>query len=301
MKSRLRPASLFALMAILLTFPPAAAQRDHGYQDDAYPDDGIRQAVARISDFEGSVSFSRGDDPDDWQLASINYPMTLGDRIWTDRGARAELQLPGGTVYLGPETELAALDLTRDVRQLSLALGTASFRIRRLDREEVVEVATPNVSVTFETPGSYRVDVDADGNSRVAVYQGRAWAASVGGQVELERGERAARPRRPGAAPRDEPRSLSDARAPGDAGTGAGSARPRGETARAVGRAAASRPGGRPRRGEARSRPARHGRIEEGRAGEGQGKADAEAEAAERGPRAREGTGEEERPIIGFR
>ncbi len=66
----------------------------------------------------------------------------------------------GGTVYLGPESELGALDLAREVRQLSLTLGTASFRIRRMERDEIFEVATPNVSVTFETPGTYRIDVD---------------------------------------------------------------------------------------------------------------------------------------------
>jgi hypothetical protein len=184
MKTPLRLPRFLLLAAILLAFPPAAAQ----YDDDG-DDDGTRQAVARISWFEGEVSFNRGDDPDDWQLASINYPVTLGDRLWTGSDARAELQLRGGTVYLAPGSELSALDLTRDVRQLSLSLGTASFRIRRLERDEVFEVATPNVSVTFETPGVYRVDVDEEGNSRVSVQQGRAWAAAAGGQVALDRGD----------------------------------------------------------------------------------------------------------------
>ena len=184
MKSRLRPRSLLALATLLLAFPPAAAQEGPGGDDD-----GIRQSVARVSYFEGEVSFNRGDAPDDWQPASINYPMTFGDRLWAGRGARVELQLRGATVYLGPESELAALDLTLDVRQLSLTVGTASFRINRLARGEVFEVATPNVSVTFETPGKYRVDVDEDGNSRVSVSQGRAYAAAAGGQVALERGD----------------------------------------------------------------------------------------------------------------
>ncbi len=189
MKPRLRTLFLFALAAMLLAFPPAAAQYyDNPYDGDGR-DDGIRQSVARVSWFQGEVSFNRGDDPDDWQPASVNYPMTLGDRIWAERNARVELQLRGGTVYLGPRSELAALDLARDVRQLSLTLGTASFRIRRMERDEIFEVATPNVSVTFETPGTYRIDVDEDGNSRVSVTQGRAWAAAAGGQVSLERGE----------------------------------------------------------------------------------------------------------------
>ena len=183
---KLRPGlrTLLVLAAVLLTFPPAAAQRD----DDQY-DDGIRQSVARVSYFEGEVSFNRGDAPDDWQPATVNYPMTLGDRIWTGRNGRMELQLRGATVYLAAQTELAALDLARDVRQLSLSLGTASIRINRLDRDEIFEVATPNVSVTFERPGSYRVQVDEDGNSRVSVFQGRAWAAAAGGQIDLDRGD----------------------------------------------------------------------------------------------------------------
>lgn len=185
MNSRLRLP--FALLAILLAFPPAAAQ--YRYEGDPYEDDGIRQTVARVSYFEGAVSFNSSDAPDDWQPASINFPMTFGDRIWAGRNARVELQLRGATAYLAPESELAALDLTYDVRQLSLAVGTASFRVNRLERDEVFEVATPNVSVTFGTAGIYRVDVDEDGNSRVSVYQGRAWAAAAGGQVELERGD----------------------------------------------------------------------------------------------------------------
>ncbi len=196
MHSRLGIPSQLALAAILLAIPPAAAQSrppaQDRYQDryqEPYDDDGIRQSVARVSWFQGEVSFSRGDAPDDWQLASANYPMTLGDRIWSGRGARTELQLRGAKVYVGSETELAVLDMTRDVQQLSLGLGTASFRIDRLDRNDVFEVATPNVSVTFETPGLYRIDVDRDGNSRVSVRQGRAWAAAAGGQVGLERGE----------------------------------------------------------------------------------------------------------------
>jgi hypothetical protein len=180
-RPRLRP--LIALAAILLVFPPAAAQNE---DDD---DDGIRQSVARVSWLEGEVAFNRGDDPDDWQPAAVNYPMTLGDRIWAARDARVELQLRGGTVYLGPESELAALDLADDVKLLSLTLGTASFRIRRLGRGEVFEVATPNVSVTFETPGTFRIDVDEEGDTRVSVTQGRAWVAAAGGQVELDRGE----------------------------------------------------------------------------------------------------------------
>ncbi len=186
-----RAVTLLALSAMLLATPPAVAQYDDTrYGADDYEDDGIRQSVARLSWFEGEVSFSRADEPDGWQFAAVNYPLTLGDRVWVGRDARAELQLLGATAWLAPESELSVLDLTHDVRHLSLPWGTATFRIRDLDREEVFEVATPNVSVTFETPGVFRIDVDDEGNSRISVFHGRAYAAAAGGGVLLERGER---------------------------------------------------------------------------------------------------------------
>jgi hypothetical protein len=144
------------------------------------------QTVARVSFLAGDVSFSRGDDPDAWEPVDLNVPMTLGDRIWTGENGRVELQIHGGNVArLAARTDLQALNLTDEVKQFSLALGTATFSVRRLGDNEVFEVDTPNAALTFERPGEYRVDVDADGNSRVQVRRGRAVAAAGGGQVTL--------------------------------------------------------------------------------------------------------------------
>jgi hypothetical protein len=144
------------------------------------------QTVARVSFLAGDVSFSRGDDPDGWEPVDLNVPMTLGDRIWTGENGRVELQIHGGNVArLAARTDLQALNLTDEVKQFSLALGTATFSVRRLTDDEVFEVDTPNAALTLERPGEYRVDVDADGNSRVQVRRGRAVAAAGGGQVTL--------------------------------------------------------------------------------------------------------------------
>ena len=48
--------------------------------------------VARISFLSGTTSF-RPATLDDWTPATVNYPLTVGDHLWTDRGARAELDL----------------------------------------------------------------------------------------------------------------------------------------------------------------------------------------------------------------
>jgi hypothetical protein len=89
---------------------------------------------------------------------------------------------------MAPGSDLTALNLTHDVKQFSLTGGTASFRIRSLQGEEVFEVDTPNSAVTFETAGDYRVDVDADGNSRVLVRRGQCTVAAEGGQIPLSSG-----------------------------------------------------------------------------------------------------------------
>jgi uncharacterized protein DUF6600/FecR-like protein len=150
----------------------------------------MRQSVARISFLSGSVSFSRGDEPDYWQAADRNVPMTWGDRIYTGSRGRVELQIRGGNfVRLGSRTDLAALDLTEDTKQFSLRSGVASIRIRRLSDYELFEVDTPNAAVTFDRPGDYRIDVDEDGFTRVAVRGGNATVAAGGGEILLNEGE----------------------------------------------------------------------------------------------------------------
>jgi hypothetical protein len=172
---------LGAFVLGLLSVAPSGAQPQ---------DEEIRQTVARISYLAGNVSYARGDDPDQWQAADLNVPLTIGDRIYTGDDGRVELQVHGGFfVRLGPQSDLAALNLTDDTKQWSLRGGTAVFHVRRIGENEVFEIDTPNAAITFERTGQYRLDVDAEGNSRVAVLSGRALAAAGGGQVPLNAGD----------------------------------------------------------------------------------------------------------------
>src|SRR5450755_1804974 len=152
--------------------------------------DDVQQTVARVSYLSGAVSYARGDDPDNWQAADLNVPLTLGDRLFSAGGGRAEFQIQGGAVVrMSANTDLAAMNLTDDTKQFSQTLGVATFQIRRLGSNEVFEVDTPNAAVTFDAIGDYRVDVDNDGNSRISVRRGRAIVAAGGGQVTLNSGD----------------------------------------------------------------------------------------------------------------
>src|SRR5262249_50593231 len=155
----------FALvLAAMAAGPAVRAQGDPRYERDAntYADEdrdtpNIRETVARVSYTSGDTSFSRGDDPDDWQDLDVNVPMTTGDRVYTGNEGRLELQVDGGNAArLDARSDLTALNLQQNIKQFSLGVGTASFQIRGLLDNESFEVDTPNAVVTFERSGEYR-------------------------------------------------------------------------------------------------------------------------------------------------
>jgi hypothetical protein len=168
---------IFAFSLFGVTPAPALAQEQ-------YP------AVARLSFVSGPVTYSRGDDPDEWDDAIENVPVTMGDRIYSPADGRAELQISSGNfVRLAPRSYLSTLNLSDDIKQFYLGEGAASFHIKRLQSDEVIEVDTPNVSVTLDEPGQYRVAVDDDGNSRVTVRRGKVTVAASGRQIAVENSE----------------------------------------------------------------------------------------------------------------
>ena len=48
--------------------------------------------VARLNFLEGAVSFQAAGH-EDWAAATVNYPLTVGDRLWADDNSRAELHI----------------------------------------------------------------------------------------------------------------------------------------------------------------------------------------------------------------
>ena len=147
--------------------------------------------VARISFIGGPVSF-RPASLDEWSLASLNYPLTVGDHLWTDRGGRSELQLGSTVVRLAPSTAFSVLNLDDHTAQLRLAQGAISVRVRSLNDSDVVEIDTPNGVVSLLRTGLYRVDVNEAGDSStVTVRQGEADVAAGGSAFPLRREESA--------------------------------------------------------------------------------------------------------------
>ncbi len=134
--------------------------------------------VARVSFISGPVSF-RPASADEWTAATLNYPVTIGDHVWTDTAARTELELGSSTVRLAPFTEFSVLNLDAGIAQLRVTQGAMSVRVRSLNPGDLVEIDTPGGAVSVLQPGLYRVDVnDAGDVTTVTVRRGDADVAS---------------------------------------------------------------------------------------------------------------------------
>lgn len=118
--------------------------------------------VARMGYISGNVSYSPAG-VNDWVRASINRPLTTGDSIWADSRARAEIQIGGAMVRMNSDTSVSILNLDNRIAQLRLSQGTLNVHVRRLDRNQVFEVNTPNLAFTLLRPGEYRISVDRNG------------------------------------------------------------------------------------------------------------------------------------------
>src|SRR5438270_13406461 len=55
--------------------------------------------VARLNYISGQVSLQPGG-VNDWVAGNINRPLTTADRVWTDRDARAEVQMGAASARL---------------------------------------------------------------------------------------------------------------------------------------------------------------------------------------------------------
>ena len=126
--------------------------------------------VARLGYMSGAVSFSPAGEVD-WVQATINRPLTTGDRLWSDARARAEIQVGGAMIRMNAGTGVSVLNLDDRITQLQLTQGMLNVRVRRLEPNQVFEVDTPNLALTLRQPGEYRVEVDPDGNATTIVMR----------------------------------------------------------------------------------------------------------------------------------
>lgn len=141
--------------------------------------------VARLSYADGSVSLQPAG-VEDWADATINRPLTTGDKLWADQNSRAELDIGSAAIRIGSNTGLSFLNLNDQVAQVNVTAGTAIVHVRDLGENQSFEIDTPNVAVLVQSPGDYRVEVNDAGNGTVVkVANGEAQVSATGQTVPM--------------------------------------------------------------------------------------------------------------------
>jgi hypothetical protein len=175
------PASLLIRIAFRIASVLAMLAACDGQAQQAAADPPGR--VARLNYAEGNVvSAPAGDD--EWTDAQPNRPLAVGDKLWTDKGVRAEVQAGSSIVRMDGRTQLTVLALDDQAVQLSVTQGTVYLRVRNLPEGENFEVDTPNLAYRAAYPGDYRIDVDPQrAVTRVTIHSGTGAVYGDKGQV----------------------------------------------------------------------------------------------------------------------
>jgi uncharacterized protein DUF6600 len=179
--------------AVLLIVRPGLKTSDSTVQADVIP------FAARLDKLDGDVGIARptvsqqgeSNQPyQGWTKATVNAPISLGDRIYASNGSKAAIAINRNNyVRLNSGTSLDVVSLSEGHTQLALREGACVFDVGALASDETYEVGTPNGAVDFTQPGLYQVGIDDGGDTVVSVLSGACQVAGLAGSGEVSRGQ----------------------------------------------------------------------------------------------------------------
>jgi len=174
-------------MEIPAQYPPQPQGGPQGPPQQAPQND---PGAARISFMQGDVS-TQHNGSNDWAAATVNTPVVNGDHISTGQNARAEIQLDHANVLrLSDQSTANVVNLSRTQMQLQIGQGLANYEVFK-NNEANIEIDTPNVAIHPDMgEGSYRIQVNSDGETIVDVRKGSAEISTPQGSTRVERDQR---------------------------------------------------------------------------------------------------------------
>jgi hypothetical protein len=157
------------------------------YASVAHAQSGPPATVGRLAFVDGNVSFHDQDDVD-WTRAVVNTPLTSGDAIWTEPGARSELSVAGTRVRLDGATQLDMLALDDSQTRLQLGQGRLDVRAFVLDLRMPYRIVTPRGTISLRQQGDYYVEAGStEDATRLGVRSGSAEMLSLTGKTMIIR------------------------------------------------------------------------------------------------------------------
>jgi len=143
---------------ILIAAAAAVALGAFPYVLNAQDSDDPPPEAGRISYVSGTVSIQPVSS-DEWGQAYPNLPVGPGDRIFTDNGGRAEIQIGRTYVRIGPNSDVTLVDDSQFNINFGVAQGSIRLHSFGLWPRQLIDVSTPNGNAEFGEQGDLRVDV----------------------------------------------------------------------------------------------------------------------------------------------
>ena len=136
------------------------------------PDTDPPARVARLSELYGQV-WIYSPDSGEWVGAVRNQPLTSGDRVATESGARAELQIGSTSLRIDSASELELVEIGDERAALALQEGSVIARVRDPNGAGELDLSTEEGRFVVPRAGSYRFDRQGS-KTDLTVYAGQA-------------------------------------------------------------------------------------------------------------------------------
>ncbi len=144
----------------------------------------VDSTIGRISHLKGEVYIQRGAELG-FESATINFPVTEGDRIATSDGM-AEIYI-GNSNYLrlnrGTKVDVLSLSDRREETVLRLWAGNLYLSVNKLYRERDIEVQTDEVTIYILQPGLYRINSYEINSAEIFVIKGAVEVQGINGNA----------------------------------------------------------------------------------------------------------------------
>jgi len=145
--------------------------------------------VGRLAELQGTV-WLYDTEQGEWVAAVRNRPVTSGDRLATDRDARAEVRIGSATLRLDANTQLDVTELDDDHIRVQLHQGSLALGLRNGEIADELEVVTADGRFLPRRAGHYRIDREAH-FSAATVWSGAMRFDGQDSELEVAAGQRA--------------------------------------------------------------------------------------------------------------
>ena len=113
--------------------------------------------VGQITCVTGSVSYNGAASNGGWVDATDNYPLVMGDSLFTQSSAQASIMLDASSMTLAPQTEMQLTALDDENFAATVSQSELFLDLTALQPGQTYSIDTPRGTVTMNQAGMYDI------------------------------------------------------------------------------------------------------------------------------------------------